>query len=216
VSLSAGSQVPETPTLESDRLMLRSTAVPESALLRRFYQFRIIEKRVLTGTAYLSGALFFLYSLYVAAEVVGRRFFSFYTGIADEIGGYVLAAGGSLAFAYTLLAGGHVRIDIIFGFLPKRMRPWLDAISMVTMSTFALTVAFYLFQMTFQSYRIGATGHSLIMMPQWLIQSVLSFGYLLLGVFAMSSSISHILEALMPRYWHDPARSTTVSAEKEH
>ncbi len=144
----------------------------------------------------------------MALEVVGRRYIGLYTGISDEIGSYVLAFGSSLALAYTLMADGHVRIDILFKVIPPGLRRWLDLFAFGIMAIFAWTVTVYLWKLTAHSFRIDATGHSLIQMPQWLIQACLAFGYSLLGFSAITSFLSYLIEAVFPAAWTDPLRST--------
>jgi TRAP-type mannitol/chloroaromatic compound transport system permease small subunit len=159
-------------------------------------KYFIVEARVLTLLAYFCGTLFFLYSFYVALEVIGRNFIGIFTGITDEIGGYVLAFGGSIGLAYTLRAQGHVRIDIIFSFIPLRIKPWFDAVAMVIMAIFAGVVSYYVYEMAVVSHQISATGHSLIEMPQWVIQSMVLVGYVMLCLTAITGFIASVLAGL--------------------
>lgn len=166
----------------------------ESGLLDRFFAF---EDKLILALAYFCGLLFILYSFYVAFEVIGRHFLGVFTGITDEIGGYVLALGGSLGLAYTLRAEGHVRIDVIFGFIPDRFRPWFDSISMAVMVVFGFVATRYILEMAIESYEINATGHSLIQMPQWVIQGMVTAGYALLTFAAFTSFVRKILEGFV-------------------
>jgi TRAP-type mannitol/chloroaromatic compound transport system permease small subunit len=154
------------------------------------------EARVLTLLAYFCGTIFLFYSFYVALEVIGRNFVGIFTGVTDEIGGYALAFGGSVGLAYTLRAQGHVRIDIIFSFLSPRARPWFDAVAMATMAVFAAVVGYYMYEMVVLSKQIGATGHSLIGMPQWIIQSMVLLGYGMLCFTAITGFIASVLTGL--------------------
>ncbi len=175
-------------------------ASKQSASIEKYF---IAEKKLLTAMAYFCGTLFLLYSFYVALEVVGRHFFGLFTGITDEIGGYVLALGGSVGLAYTLKAQGHVRIDVIFSFLPPKAKPWFDAIATLSMAIFALVVTDHLLDLTIQSHEMQATGHSLIEMPQWIMQSFVTFGYALLCFTAITSFIASVLSGL-GKYKSDP------------
>ncbi|MFW6028491.1 MAG: TRAP transporter small permease subunit [bacterium] len=187
--------------------MIRSSTESAPPALAWFSRVRALEGRTLTAVAYLCGAVFLLYSFYVALEVIGRRYVGVYTGITDEIGGYVLVFGSSLALAYTLLVDGHVRIDILFKAISPGLRRWFDMLAFASMAIFAWTVTYYLCDLAAQSFRIDATGHSLIEMPQWIIQAFLTLGYFLLGLSALSSLTSRILEFLFPAHWADPLRT---------
>lgn len=165
----------------------------EQSWLDRYF---LAEGKLLTLLAYFCGALFLFYSFYVALEVIGRNFLGVFTGITDEIGGYVLAFGGSVGLAYTLRARGHVRIDIIFNYISPRAKPWFDAVSMAVMAVFAAVVAFYMYEMVILSERIGATGHSLIGMPQWIIQLMVLIGYAMLCFTSVTGLIASVLSGL--------------------
>lgn len=187
--------------------MIRSSTESARPAFLWFSRLRSVEVRALTAVAYLCGAVFLVYSFYVALEVIGRRYFGVYTGITDEIGGYVLVFGSSLALAYTLLVDGHVRIDVLFKVISSSVRRWFDLLAFASMAIFAWTVTYYLCDLTAESFRINATGHSLIEMPQWIIQAFLALGYVLLGLSALSSFASRLLELLFPAYWADPLRT---------
>ena len=106
---------------------------------------------------------------------------------------YALALGASWALAYTLKAGGHVRVDIALPYLPGPARNLLDAFAMALMTAFAATVSFFLWKLVASSYAIGATGHSIIQTPQWLPQAMMAAGYSILCLVAFMSFLCHLL-----------------------
>ncbi len=145
--------------------------------------------------AYFCGALFLLLAFYTTFDVIGRRFDGWYSGVTDEMSEYALALGASWALAYTLKAGGHVRVDIVLPHFPDRVRNLLDAFAMAIMAVFAATVSFFLWKLVASSYAIGATGHSIIQTPQWLPQAMMASGYSFLGLVAFTSFLGHLLGA---------------------
>lgn len=148
--------------------------------------------------AYFCGALFLLLGVYTALEVFGRRYLGVFSGVSDEMGGYALALGGSWAFAYTLRAGGHVRVDVLLPHLPGRVQAVLDAAAMAIMAVFAATVALALWKLVGASYAIQATGHSIIGTPQWMPQAMMASGYTMLALVAASSLLAQLLSARAP------------------
>ena len=77
-------------------------------------------------------SLLFL-SGFVALETVLRKLANTSLQGADELGGYVLAFGSSLAFVVTLIERAHIRIDILHRRFPVRMQAvidWMAAVSM--------------------------------------------------------------------------------------
>lgn len=148
--------------------------------------------------AYFCGALFLLLGVYTALEVFGRRYLGVFSGVSDEMGGYALALGGSWAFAYTLKAGGHVRVDVLLPHLPKGVQAALDAVAMAIMAVFAGTVALALWKLVGASYAIQATGHSIINTPQWIPQAMMATGYTMLALVAVSSLMAQLLAGRLP------------------
>ena len=143
--------------------------------------------------AYLCGGLFLLLAFYTTYDVIARRFGGWYSGVTDEMSEYALALGATWALAYTLKAGGHVRVDIVLPYLPDMLRRLLDAFAMAVMTAFAATVSFFLWKLVGSSYAIGATGHSIIQTPQWLPQTMMATGYSFLSVVAFTSFLGHLL-----------------------
>ncbi len=70
-------------------------------------------KRVETVLSVVFGAIFVALSFFVTAETLLRKFFNFSFQGADELGGYALAVGSSLAFAVALIGRNHIRIDLL-------------------------------------------------------------------------------------------------------
>lgn len=156
-------------------------------------RLRAIEDRLVTGMAYFCGALFLLLAFYTALDVFGRRYLGVFSGVTDEIGGYALALGASWALAYTLRAGGHVRVDVLFPHLSATVRKVLDAAAMAVMAVFAATVSVFLWKLVASSFAIDATGHSIIHTPQWIPQAMMAAGYSMLTLVAVTSFLAHVL-----------------------
>lgn len=177
--------------------MDRERRAPSTTLLRAISAYRSLEGRVVTGMAYFCGVLFLLLGFYTALDVFGRRYVGIFSGVTDEIGGYVLALGASWAFAYTLREGGHVRVDVLLPRFSPVVRRCLDMAAMALMAVFAFTLAANLVTLVSNSYAMQATGHSLIQTPQWIPQAMMAAGYAALGFFALMSLITDSIEALV-------------------
>ena len=156
-------------------------------------RLKAFENGLLTGMAYTCGALFLLLAVYTALDVVGRRYFGLFSGVTDEVSGYILALGGSWAFAYALKAGGHVRVDILLAAISGRVRNALDVGAMIIMAIFAGTVSVFVWKLVASSYTVGATGHSIIQTPQWVPQALMALGYSVLALVALSEAIGRLL-----------------------
>ncbi|HSF95667.1 MAG TPA: TRAP transporter small permease [Thermohalobaculum sp.] len=82
-------------------------------------------------------------SIFVSLETIARKLFNFSFEGADEMGGYVLAVGSSLAFTVALVDRAHIRIDVLHQHMPKRLQlvaDWMSAMAMAALGLFILYV----------------------------------------------------------------------------
>jgi TRAP-type C4-dicarboxylate transport system permease small subunit len=86
----------------------------------------------------LFGWMFLLLALLVSAEVVMRKALNISMQGADELGGYALAVGSSLAFTIALVDRAHVRIDLLHDHLPPRVQGLLNWLAALLLAAFAL------------------------------------------------------------------------------
>lgn len=104
-------------------------------------------------------SLLFL-SAFVALETVMRKVFNTSLQGADELGGYVLAFGSSLAFVVTLAERAHIRIDVLHRKFPVRVQSlidWLAALSMAVLGCFLLYVGWFVIKDTLAYGSTAAT-----------------------------------------------------------
>lgn len=89
----------------------------------------------------LFGLVFIALSFVVAAETLLRKLFNVSLQGADELGGYALAVGATLAFSLALIGRSHIRIDVFHARLPRGLRGFLNWASAVSLAGFALLMA---------------------------------------------------------------------------
>ena len=97
-------------------------------------------KRVELVAAWLFGLAFTALGLAVTVETVMRKLFNHSLQGVDELGGYILAVGGALAFCVALTGRGHIRIDILHERLPRWLRISLNVGSVVCIALTALAL----------------------------------------------------------------------------
>lgn len=103
----------------------------------------------------LFGLIFVALSLLVAVETVVRKAFNFSLQGADELGGYALAFGATIAFSLALMGRSHIRVDVFHDRLPKLLQTVLNWLSVVCLAAFAgllAWLAWYVIQDT-RSYQ---------------------------------------------------------------
>jgi TRAP-type C4-dicarboxylate transport system permease small subunit len=91
--------------------------------------------------ANIAGYIFLLLAILVVIEVVGRKIFGFSLQGVDELGGYVLAVGSSLAFTTALVDRAHIRIELLHLKLPKLAQTLLNWLSIVLLAAFGAMLA---------------------------------------------------------------------------
>jgi TRAP-type C4-dicarboxylate transport system permease small subunit len=89
--------------------------------------------------ATIFGLAFLGLAVAVAAETISRKLLNRSFQGVDELGGYILAVGGSLAFAVALTARAHIRIDVVHDRLPRALRILLNLIATPALAAAAVS-----------------------------------------------------------------------------
>lgn len=85
----------------------------------------------------LFGLIFVALSLLVAVETVMRKAFNVSLQGADELGGYSLAIGATIAFSLALMGRAHIRVDVFHDRLPASWQVLLNWLSAVLLAAFS-------------------------------------------------------------------------------
>ncbi len=153
-------------------------------------------QRLLDGLSaflgYLSGAAFLVLSLYISWEAVARKWGMPYSGVSDEMSGYVLAVAGTWAMAHVLRRGEHVRIEVALPFFPAAVRRVLSCFGLVLAAVFASLLAIYAWKLGLQSAAIGARGMSLLRAPLAIPQFMVAFGFTILALQALTMLVNQL------------------------
>ena len=90
----------------------------------------------------LFGAALIGLSVFVSIETIARKAFNFSFQGADELGGYVLAVGSSLAFIVALVERAHIRIDVLHVRFPRKLQATVDWLSIVSLAGLGLFMVY--------------------------------------------------------------------------
>ena len=115
-------------------------------------------KKISTLLGSVFGYIMLALALIVTAETVGRKLLSFSLQGADELGGYALAVGSSLCFTVALLERGHIRIDLLLRYTPRRARAVLDWLSILLIAAFAVLLVWVCTTQLVDSAAYGSTA----------------------------------------------------------
>lgn len=88
--------------------------------------------------ASIFGVIFLVLSLVVTVETLARKLFNFSIQGADELGGYALAIGSTIAFSLALAGRNHIRVDVFHEMFPRGMKAALNWLSIALLAALAV------------------------------------------------------------------------------
>jgi TRAP-type C4-dicarboxylate transport system permease small subunit len=139
--------------------------------------------------AILAGYALVGLSLLVGFEVIARKFFNFSLQGVDEIGGYVLACVVAFGISFTLLERAHTRIDVVLGWLPRRLQPILHFLAFLSLGAFAVFMAWRAATTLDDSIAYQSIASTPLQTPLWIPQSIWVVGLLIFAVLSTAMAI---------------------------
>lgn len=100
-----------------------------------------MKDRVESLLATVFGGIFLLLSVVVAVETISRKVFNISLQGADELGGYALAVGSTIAFSLALMGRNHIRVDVFHDKFPKWLQAALNWLSIASLAVLGLFIA---------------------------------------------------------------------------
>lgn len=153
-------------------------------------------KTVANWAVWIAGSALLFCAFMVTIDVLFRKFFSITMSGSDEVSGYVFAAGTTWAYSYCLLNRSNVRIDVLYNFLPIRIRAILDVVGIALL----LVYMGYLTRKSFDVFWTSWTGNSIsnttLLTPLWIPQLAWFLG-LALFVFTLVFMLVYTSVALL-------------------
>ncbi|MEM5474329.1 TRAP transporter small permease [Hoeflea sp. AS60] len=99
-----------------------------------------------------------------------------------DFAGYMLAASSFLALAYTLVRGGHIRVNLVLRVLPAKLRLAAEVVAHMLGAGVAGYATFYMYRLTLESYEFGDMSSGIVAIPLYIPQSTLLTGLVVLTV----------------------------------
>lgn len=119
-----------------------------------------LKDRVETTLATAFGAVFLGLAVLVAVETTCRKVFNVSLQGADELGGYALAIGSTLAFSLALMGRNHIRVDVFHGLLPARVQGVLNWISVVSLAAFGVLISWLAWKVIADTLQYRSTAQT--------------------------------------------------------
>jgi TRAP-type C4-dicarboxylate transport system permease small subunit len=141
-------------------------------------------------SAIFCGLLLTGMSLFIALEVVLRKFFSVSTKGADELSAYTFAIISAWSLAYTLIKKGHIRIDFLYIKLPSIIQRICDIIALLSLAIFVSPMTYYTFKTLKTSIIRLSKANTPLQTPMWIPQILWFSGILFFFVVVIVLTLS--------------------------
>ena len=140
------------------------------------------KERIESVLATVFGTIFIGLAVVVTVETLARKLFNVSLQGADELGGYALAVGSTIAFSLALMGRAHIRVDVFHERFSPRMQAVLNWISIVSLAVFALFIAWVAFKVIGDTLQYRSTAQTPWATPLIIPQGVWYAG---LAIFAL-------------------------------
>ena len=144
--------------------------------------------RLAVAFGYLAGGMYVVLAFFITYDVLARKWGARLglptTQVTDEISGYMLALAATWGLAYALRCGSHVRVDVLFPYLTRRLRTGVDFVAFVLMAVFAAVVSWKIWALVADSWESGLRSSTYLLTPLYVPQLILGVGFSLLALSA--------------------------------
>ena len=132
------------------------------------------------SVGYLSGWLVPLMMMLVVVDVFMRYVIHRPLMVADEFSAYMLVALSFLGFAYTWRQGGHVRVEVVVNYLPRRLYAWVRLIGLILTFIFMIEMDRAAYKMIVYALTMKMRSSTWLMFPLFWPQLTIFVGFVLL------------------------------------
>jgi TRAP-type C4-dicarboxylate transport system permease small subunit len=171
--------------------------------------------------AIVAGWALLAISVATCVEIIGRKYFSFSFQGLDEIGGYMLAAVSAFGFAYALSKHSHMRVTLLFPYVPASVQSLLNVLAMVSLAAMAAFCAWRGGAEVLEVLTTGKRSNTPLSVALWIPQSIWFAGMVLFAVGAVLMALHSIAlllrdRALLNRAYGPPSLEEEISSEIAH
>lgn len=117
-------------------------------------------RRIEDILATVFGAIFVVLAIVVTVETLVRKIFNFSLQGADELGGYSLAIGSTIAFALAVAGRNHIRVDVFHEHFPRGVKAFLNWLSIVLLAGMATLFVIVSWRVLMESLEYRSTAQT--------------------------------------------------------
>ena len=155
--------------------------------------------RVSRWFAWGGGALILGSATLITLDVIFRNLVKSTYFESFELSGYAFAISTSFGLAYAFFSKAHIRIEVLYNFLPKKARAWFDVVSVLTLAVIALTLAYWCAQVVLQNGVTGARSNSTLGLRLVIPQSIWLLGLAWFAFVVSAVAIVSLVRAIRGR-----------------
>jgi TRAP-type C4-dicarboxylate transport system permease small subunit len=142
--------------------------------------------------AIVAGWALLVISFATVIEILGRKYFSFSFRGLDEVGGYMLAGVSAFGFAYALSKHSHMRVTLLFPYVPASVQSFLNALAMVTLAAMAAFCAWRGGAEVLEHLATGKRSNTPLSVQLWIPQSIWFAGMVLFALGAVAMALQSL------------------------
>ncbi len=148
-----------------------------------------VKQHIENVLAWVFGAIFLALAAVVTVETLSRKVFNVSLQGADELGGYALAVGSTIAFSLALMGRNHIRVDVFHEKLPRAVQAFLNWFAVVSLAAFGIFVAWVATKVVTDTLAYGSTAQTPWATPLILPQSVWYAGLVIFALVATAYAV---------------------------
>jgi TRAP-type C4-dicarboxylate transport system permease small subunit len=151
-------------------------------------------QKVYIACGYLAAICLAMICPMVIANIVGRWMGVFVPG-TNEIGGYLMAAAGTLGMAYTFGLNGHIRVTMLVQRLPHGLRKPIEIASLVVAFCLVAYLSKHLLDMVLLSYEFGDRSMGTDNLLIWIPQAPVALGMTIFAISILHAIVASIVSS---------------------
>jgi TRAP-type C4-dicarboxylate transport system permease small subunit len=148
-----------------------------------------LKERVENALATVFGAIFLGLAAVVTVETAARKLFNVSLQGADELGGYALAVGSTIAFSLALMGRNHIRVDVLHERFSRGVQAALNWFSIVSLAIFGGFIAWLAGKVIADTLQYGSTAQTPWATPLIWPQGVWYAGLLVFALLAAALAL---------------------------
>lgn len=158
-----------------------------------------MKERVETLLAVVFGMVFLGLAALVTVETASRKLFNVSLQGADELGGYALAIGSTIAFSLALMGRNHIRVDVFHELLPRTAQAVLNWAAVVSLAVFAIFIDYVALKVVTDTLQYRSTAQTPWATPLIYPQAVWYLGLVIFSLVATGYALRATLLLLTGR-----------------